>query len=418
MGDKILFVDDEIQVLKSLKRLLMDEPYEVLASDSPATALKMLEQNEVAVVVSDQRMAEMQGTLFLEKVKGLCPDTVRMILTGYADFDAAMAAINRGNVYRFIAKPWDDAELKLALKNAVSHFKLLSENKRLHELTKRQNGELRDLNMNLEKKIEERTTQVKLLYKKLRGSFHELIRVFVDLMELFNPWLGGHVKRVASVAKEIAAQQGLEENSIQLVEASALLHNIGLIGLPRNMLEKKDEELNELELALIKQHPVIGHTMLNRIEDLKQVSVIVRSVHENFDGTGYPDGLKNEIIPEEARIVRVANDYDTFVNKMDLPKSKALERLQLRSGYEYDPFVVMKLLEVLRHFQPERDKHMTLPLRGLAAGMVLARGIKTKSGRLLMSEGTKIQEAHLEKLANLTRIDPVVDLVYVLKPTS
>lgn len=415
MVDKILFLDDEISILKSLTRLFMDEPYEIFAIDNPAEALKVIEEHEVAVVVSDQRMPEMEGAAFLEKVKEIRPDTVRMILTGHADLDAAVAAVNQGAICRFMTKPWDDLDVKMAVKNGAARYRLISENRRLGELTKRQNEELRILNEALERKVEERTAQVRMLYDKLKGSFNALIRVSVELMGLFNPWIGSHVKRVASLATELGKQMELEENSIQILDTAALLHNIGLIGIPRALLQKDENDLTAPEMALIRKHPVIGYTILNPIEDLKQVSVIVRSVHENFDGSGYPDQLKTEAIPPEARIIRVVNDYDTLVNKRDFTRAMALERLRQRSGYEYDPDVVIQFMELLKRFRPVREREIAVPFRNLKAGMVLCRPIRTKSGRVLLGEGQRIVDAYIERMAAFNEFDPIAGLVYVCR---
>jgi response regulator RpfG family c-di-GMP phosphodiesterase len=130
MREKILFVDDEAQILKSLKRLFRDEPYEVLTMDNPHSALRMVEENEVAVVVSDQRMPEMEGSEFLEKVKALRPDTIRMIMTGCAGRETSSAAGNNGNVHRFLCKPWDSAELKSVVKEAVKEHRVSEEARR------------------------------------------------------------------------------------------------------------------------------------------------------------------------------------------------------------------------------------------------------------------------------------------------
>jgi len=122
MNNRILFVDDEDHILKALKRLLFDEPYVCSLFTSPRKALTELLDLQPALIVADQRMPEMQGTDFLEKAEKLLPRAVRVIMTGYADIDAVIQAINRGHIFRFIKKPWDDAGLKLALKQGLDHF--------------------------------------------------------------------------------------------------------------------------------------------------------------------------------------------------------------------------------------------------------------------------------------------------------
>ncbi|MFC1821406.1 response regulator [Thermodesulfobacteriota bacterium] len=170
MEDKILFVDDEGSVLKALTWLFADEPYQVLAFNSPLEALKEIENTDVAVVMADQRMPEMEGSVFLEKIKEMRPDTVRIIMTGYDDFQAAVNAINLGNVYRFVNKPWDEIELKLTIKNAVSRYRLTLDNRRLSELNEEQHEQLLEFSKDLERKIRDRTAELERVNEQLRAE--------------------------------------------------------------------------------------------------------------------------------------------------------------------------------------------------------------------------------------------------------
>ncbi len=129
----ILLVDDEANILGSLRRLLRREKYELLTATSAEEGLKILEQKEVNLIISDQRMPGMQGVEFLKKAMELYPDTIRIILSGYTDVDTVTAAINEGRVYQFILKPWNDEELKITIKGALEQYKLQVENKRLIE---------------------------------------------------------------------------------------------------------------------------------------------------------------------------------------------------------------------------------------------------------------------------------------------
>ncbi len=415
MVNRVLFVDDEVAILKSLKRLFLDDSFEVLTSTSPLEALKILQEKEIPVVVSDQRMPEMTGTDFLQKVKEGWPDTVRMVLTGYADLEAALAAINQGNVYRFINKPWDNADLKLAVKNGITHYRLIAENKALFELTQQQNLLLTDFNQNLEEKVQKRTEETLGLLQRLENSFRQLIRVFIELTELFNPSLGGHAKRVNGICEKISKNDGLDEDQIQLIEQAALLHDIGLIGLPRSLLEKKGGGFSKAELSLIQQHPTLGHMLLSKIDDLRQAAAMVRSHHENFDGSGFPDGLRGERIPLGARIIRIANDYDNLTNKRSLSQADALEFLRRKSGSDYDPQIVISLLNVFDQLIPSGAEEAALLLDEIKSGMVISRDILTNTRLFLLAKNTKIEELYLERLKNFHRICPIVDMVYVYK---
>lgn len=415
MENRVLFIDDEPAILKSLRRLFSDEPYEILTSTSPTEALQMLRAQEIPVVVSDQRMPEMSGTDLLEKIKEAWPDTVRMVLTGHADLEVAMAAINKGNVYRFINKPWDDADLKLAIKNALTHYRLIAENKELLALTQQQNLLLMDFNQNLEEKVQRRTEEILSLLQRLESSFRQLIRVFIELMELFNPSLGGHAKRVNQICQKLIQHIGLEEEQSQRIEQAALLHDIGLIGLPRNLLEKKEGTLSKAELALIQQHPTLGHMILSKIDDLQRAAEIVRAHHENFDGSGFPDGLRGERIPFGGRVIRVANDYDNLIHQRQLSRIDALEYLRRKSGSDYDPQIVISLLHIYEQLTPTGAEETALLLDELQPGMVLSRDIRTNTGLFLLARNTKIEDLYLERLRNFHRICPIVDMIYVYR---
>lgn len=164
---RILAVDDEVNILSSLRRLLRRENYELLTANSAEEGLKILKQGEVDLIISDQRMPGMQGVEFLKKAMELCPDTIRIILSGYTDINAITAAINEGHVYQFILKPWNDEELKSIIKRALEQYKLKMENKRLTEKIRKQNEELRMLNQDLEKKVLERTEELVIRNKAL-----------------------------------------------------------------------------------------------------------------------------------------------------------------------------------------------------------------------------------------------------------
>ena len=166
----ILFVDDESNILKSLQRLFLDEEYEVVTAESGKAALEMIEGGmRPTVIVSDQRMPEMNGAEFLARAKEIAPESIRMVLTGYADINAAVNAINQGGIYRYILKPWNDDDLKLSIHEAIKRYNLVRENQRLTEELTRKNQELAQLNDQLEKKVEERTSELRRKVKELKG---------------------------------------------------------------------------------------------------------------------------------------------------------------------------------------------------------------------------------------------------------
>jgi two-component system NtrC family sensor kinase len=168
---RILCVDDEKNVLRALERLFLDEDYEILTAQSGKEGLQILAQGPpVQIVVSDYRMPEMNGVDFLREVCWRWPDTVRIVLSGYADTASIVAAINEGQIYKFIPKPWNDDELKVTIGNAIELYHLHRENEQLLTQLQQTNDELNQINENLEELVIDRTTQLEFHNKALRSA--------------------------------------------------------------------------------------------------------------------------------------------------------------------------------------------------------------------------------------------------------
>lgn len=166
----VLCVDDEQNILNALKRLLRKDGYRLLTASSGDEGLKILEQNEVHVVISDQRMPEMSGTEFLARVKEHHRDALRIVLTGYTDVDSITESINKGHIYKFFLKPWNDQSLRLEIKQALDQYDLIQANKKLQEQVMQQNEELKEINENLEAMVQERTKELEIQNQALELS--------------------------------------------------------------------------------------------------------------------------------------------------------------------------------------------------------------------------------------------------------
>lgn len=172
----VLLVDDEENILHSLKRLLRKEEYRLLTGSSSAEGLKILEENDVHLVISDQRMPQTSGTEFFAVVKERYPDVLRIILSGYTDVDSITESINKGHIYKFFLKPWNDQGLKLEINQALEQYDLIQTNKKLHEKVLEQNEELMKINENLEMLVKERTTELEIQNQALELS-REILEV-------------------------------------------------------------------------------------------------------------------------------------------------------------------------------------------------------------------------------------------------
>lgn len=417
----ILFVDDERNILGSLQRVFRKEGYGILLAESGECGLDLLRHNNVAVVVSDQRMPGMGGVEFLKKVRETAPDAVRMMLTGQAGMDEIAGAINQGEVYRYITKPWDDEELKVIIRTAVERHNLVVENRRLQAATMKQNAELLELNQTLEAKVEEKT-------KRLRDNFFSFVGLCADMIELHDQHSGGHCKRVAVLARGLGQRLGLKGGELDAVWAAALLHEAGLVGVPREVLDKHDSELLESERALIRNNPALSQEIISRIDTLRQAGLIVRSHMENFDGTGYPDRLKGNEINFGSRILSLCREYDRLRHaKRPHSKTDALAMLERMRSRRFDPDVMDAFLkfaaetkdidasQISGHFNSRLPVIVKVDVQDIAAGMVLAKPLSTGRGRLLVAEGTILTDALIEKVLNFHRIDPITDAVQIIE---
>lgn len=416
MNNTLMFVDDEKNILNSLTRIFRKEGYNILLAESGESAIELLRNNQVAVVVSDNKMPGMNGTELMHKVKERSPDTIRFMLTGCLDVMTVMEAVNKGEVHRYITKPWDDEELKLTIKAAVERYNLIEENKRLSEVTKRQNAMLEEMNHGLEAKVEEKT-------RKIWENFFAFVGLCADLIELHDPFSGGHSKRVAEASRALAAAMGLNDAESGVVWAAALLHNIGLVGVPKEALEKAEGELQEGEKALLRNNPVLSQELLSKIDTLRQVGVIIRSHMESFDGSGYPDRLHGEEIHLGARIIAVCKAYDTLRHgKRALSRRDALVMIERERGRRFDPAVVDAFVAIapdLKEDAAPGPGHkgpvcLEIKISEVQPGMVLAKDLKTDRGRLLVTKGTVLSSALIEKVLNFNRIDPITGHVLVL----
>ena len=166
----VLCVDDEVNILQTLKRLLRKENYQLLTAASGKEGLEILANNDVHLVISDQRMPEMSGTEFLAEIKDRFPDVIRIILTGYTEVDAITESINRGHIYKFFLKPWNDDNLKLEIRKALDQYDLIKANEHLTRTIIRQNEILKEMNDELEGKVEKRTRELVLRNQALELS--------------------------------------------------------------------------------------------------------------------------------------------------------------------------------------------------------------------------------------------------------
>ena len=290
----ILCVDDEPNILSALRRLFRGKGFQVRTAEGGKAGLALLETETVDLVISDMRMPEMDGAAFLEQVCLRWPDTMRLLLTGYADINAVIDAINRGGIYRYITKPWDDNDIVLTVRQALERQAIEQENKQLVALTKRQNEELKALNSSLEAKVEERTVELKSANDRLKASFVTSIKVFSTLLEMRGGNLAGHSRRVAELSRRIAGKMGLDSKQTQEIFVAALLHEIGKVGFSDELLAMPVGTMKPPQLEIYRRHAVQAEHLLLPLQELRGASEIISAQFERFDGTGTPGSVARQ----------------------------------------------------------------------------------------------------------------------------
>jgi DNA-binding NtrC family response regulator len=205
----VLFVDDEVNILKAVQRLLRHEPWKVLVASRAKEALEILDGEPAQVVITDQRMPEMSGVDLLSVIRERHPDVVRMMLTGYTEINVAVDAINRGAIYRLITKPWNDEELKATIRQALEQHELKREIKRLNQVTREQNFKLQDMNRNLEGKVRDRTQQLAAKHEELNHAYIQTIRALAEAVDAKDSYTLRLEGRAPDGTSEGADREGL-----------------------------------------------------------------------------------------------------------------------------------------------------------------------------------------------------------------
>lgn len=416
LNASILLVDDDENILNSLNRLLRTEGYRIRMANSGAEGLELLEKSPADLILCDMRMPGMDGSEFLRQVAPLWPDTMNILITGYADLPSTIKAINEGGIHKYISKPWENNDLKLQVKHALEKKFLLQEQRRLQLLTEQQNMQLKEFNDMLEFKVKERTAElirVIGLYAKtnesLKKNYTATVQVFTNLLGLRQNTIGRHSRRIATHAMRLAKTFGLSDEAVQQVLFASLLHDIGKISLPDNLISKPFGNLTQQERLKVCKHPTIGESLLMAIEPFQEAARIVGAHHEYFDGSGYPAGLSGKAIPVGARILTVVNEYDSFqfgnLGDKREKREKAIEYLKKNRGTLFDPEIVDAFILQLEQDNKRLNKTASVQISDseLKEGMVLANDLITEEGLMLLTKDQKLDSSLVNMLKNYHR---------------
>jgi len=328
MEDRILIVDDEKMICSVLARRLNREGHACVIANNGREALSHFYKDAFSLIISDIKMPEIDGIELLRRVKEMNPKMMVIIMTAYPEIDMAVKAMRMG-AYDFIIKPVDLDLVVLSVKKALEMKNLDQEVESYHK--------------NLERLVEERTSEIRQALSVVKKSHLDSVMVLAGAIDAKDPYTRGHSDRVRRMSVRIGMKLGFDEKRLESLVFGALLHDIGKIGIKDEVLQKQGN-LNSKEYQYIQEHPLIGVKIVEGIDFFKDKIPMIRNHHEHFDGSGYPDGLVGEAIPLEARTVAVPDAFDAMTSSRPhhgaISLEEALSEMERGKGKQFDPRIL------------------------------------------------------------------------------
>ncbi|MGB0784151.1 MAG: HD domain-containing phosphohydrolase [Marinomonas sp.] len=404
----LLLVDDEKNVLSALKRLFRKTPCDVFIANSGQEGLEVLAEHSIDVIISDARMPEMSGPEFLAVAAEQYPQTTRVLLTGYADMEAVVDAINLGKVSHYVEKPWDDEKLQALVDDALIKINLKKKNEHLQSLVAAQNKKLTDMNETLEATVKERTRKIIEINGALQENYKSTIDLFANLLDMRHPKSNSDVPDIIHLVTDMAEMLNLPQRELIHLTRAAKMRYMSQMSFADELLFTPYILLSEEQKQEYKQYPLKGATLLKNIRPLVPVADIILHHKEYLNGEGYPRGEKEGAIPKSAQILTVANDYVELLSgrmlESSLSHQDAIDYLESKSGTYYAADAVAALKASLAAHRIEHAiKDHCVVSQHLTPGMILARDLKNHNGVFLLPKGVELADSAIMLLVELEK---------------
>lgn len=413
---KILLVDDEENILRALQRFLIPSGHDVSTALSGKEALALLEQAEFDIIISDMKMPEMNGAAFLKLAAEKYPDTRRILLTGFAEIDSAVSAINEGKIDFYLSKPWNEEQLNSAIASTLEIRQLKEKNKSLMIRLAKANRKLTGKNEALEEEVGSKSQDIETLYKQTVEIHHSTIDVLTNLIEMLEGNNKGLSRQVSMIATEIARRMNMSEEEIEVISLAGLLYGIGKIGLKESLIYKPYEYFTHEQQEEFSQYPTLGELTLSSYKGLDDVANLIASHREYVDGSGFPNRKKGAAIPMGARIICCSLDFCLLRKGLLLAKEHTADQtkkyIKMKDKLLYDSRVVSLICDVVDEldltYVSENEK--SIPSTELQVGMVLSRDLLTSSNMMLLPKGQALTREQVDKMKQVNAIPAYVQI--------
>lgn len=386
-GLNILIVEDDPVSRMILETGISRMGYTVFTADDGLDAWEKIDRTGAEMIITDWMMDRMDGSELCRRIRSHeFGRYIYVIMVSALDSRDKVAEGLEAGADDYLAKPVDMLELKARVR--------------------------------IGERIVSLERQGRRRYRTIRKNYFQTIQMFGNLIEVFNESLGGHSRRVAELAVWLAREHpDIPDDEIEMVRTAGLLHDVGMVGFPAEILFKRWVEMSGEERTIYRSHPERGEHILNEIEMLRPVSYYVRTHHEQYNGRGFPDGLRGDAIPAPARVISAASIYDSLVNKWRIPLVEIPANLERRRGYELEPLTVNKLIEfntaAIR--DEEAKTYSEVGLDEVEEGMVLAAALRGTNGMLLMPAQSRLSSHGIEKLRQFRELGWLPKQIRILK---
>lgn len=384
MNNRVLLVDDDLDIISAFQRNLRKH-FVIKTAINGIEALELIRDNPpFAVIISDYNMPIMTGIELLSAVRKVSPDTVRVMLTGFADLDTSMNAVNEGSVFRFLTKPVNTEILIKTIEDCIEQHRLI-------------------------------TSEKELLDKTLKGT----IKILVDILSVVKPIAFYQASQIRVIARNLGTE--MMQKNLWEIEIAALLSQIGWVAVPEHIINKveRDEPLLDDEYKIFENHPDFAESIVKNIPRFEKISTALKYQNSNYDGSNSNDPtIRGENIPQISRILKVAIDYYRLIDK-GKDAVDAIKMMKL-NAMQYDPQVLTCLMIINKMLPSKGFVIKSLPFRQLRIGMILADDIRDEDNYMLIAKGQEVTDVMLMRLINLSKIKNILEpiRVYDVKPNE